>query len=83
MIYGVFSILDDKTGFLSPALDEHNESALRNFHHAAMNVDSLFYTHPSDYSLYRIGDFDTQSGLITACIPPVLIVRASQFVKGE
>lgn len=84
MIYGVFAIRDLKTGFLSPTLDQNGDSAIRNFEHAIMRADSLFFTHPSDYSLHRIGDFDTDTGLITPVIPPVHLVDASALLrKGE
>lgn len=65
MIYGVYSVRDARTGFLSPTVDINDQSAIRNFVHACMNVDSLFYTHASDYDLYKIATYDTDSGVIT------------------
>lgn len=84
MIYGVFAVRDVKTGYLSPTLDVNGDSAIRNFEHAVMRADSLFFTHPSDYSLYRIGDYDSDTGLITPAIPPVHLVDADALLrKGE
>lgn len=62
MIYGIYSIKDAKTGYLPPTFDINDLSAMRNFEHACQNPDSLFFTHPQDYTLYCIGSFDTDSG---------------------
>lgn len=72
MIYGMYAIRDLKTGFLNISLEQNDNSAIRNFEHACMNSDSLFYTHGSDYSLYRIGTFDTDTGLVSPCDKEVL-----------
>lgn len=80
MIYGVFSIRDLKTGFLSVTVDVSDASAKRGFEHATRKPDSLFFTHPSDYSLYRVGSFDTDTGVLTS-IDPDLICHATDFVR--
>lgn len=85
--YELFSVRDVKTGFLTPTLDMNGESAIRNFEHACLVADSLFYTHAQDYSLYRVGTFYPESGMIEPAVPPVHIVDASSFFpdrkKGE
>jgi len=65
MIYGVYSVKDLKTGYLPPTFDLNDLSAMRNFEHACMNEDSLFFTHPSDYQLFKIGTYDTETATIT------------------
>ena len=65
MIYGIYSVKDIKTGYLPPTFDMNDLSAMRNFEHACMNEDSLFFTHPADYQLYKVGSFDTETGSIT------------------
>lgn len=64
MIFGIYAVRDLKTGFLTPTFDLNDQSAMRNFEHAAQNTQSLFFTHSSDYSLYRIGSYDSDTGLI-------------------
>lgn len=61
MIYGMYSVKDLKTGYLPPTFDLNDLSAMRNFEHACMNEDSLFFTHPSDYQLFKVGTFDTET----------------------
>lgn len=67
MIYSIYSIRDLKTGFLQPTLDINDASAIRNFEHAVLqNEDSLFFSHPEDYSLFYLGSFDSETGEILA-----------------
>lgn len=65
MIYGIYSVKDLKTGFLPPTYDMNDASAMRNFEHACMNNDSLFFTHNSDYQLFKVGTFNTENAEIT------------------
>ncbi len=83
IVYEMFAVRDIKTGYLSPTLDQNSESAIRNFEHACMIADSLFFTHAADYSLYRVGTYYPDTGMIEPAIPPVHIVDASSFMKGE
>lgn len=80
MKYPIYSIRDAKVGFMTPTLDQNDAAAARNFEHAILNADSLMNSHPADYSLYRIGDFDTESGAITGCMP-VHVMDAVGVVK--
>lgn len=81
--YGMYAIRDVKTGFLAPTLDMNDEAAIRNFEHACMRADSLFFTHAADYSLYRIGTYIAETGEIEVIYPPAHVVDASSFKKGE
>lgn len=78
MIYGVYSIRDVKTGFLSPTVDINDQVAQRNFENAVLNADhSLFFTHPDDYSFYRLASFNSDSGRFEALELPEFICDAS------
>lgn len=78
MIYGVYAIRDVKVGFLSPAVEINDDIAQRNFENAILNADhSLFFTHPDDFSFYRLGTFDSNSGVIEPSALPEFICSAS------
>lgn len=78
----VYSIRDVHTGFLNPTFEVSDAVAKRNFAHAVLAVpDSLFTSHPDDYSLYRIGEFDTDSGSIVGFAPPALVVDARSILN--
>lgn len=82
MKYVVVAIRDDKTGFFSPQCEPSEASAVRNFEHAVTSrPDSLFFTHPADYSLYRIGTFDSDDGFLESCLPEP-IVSAVQVMSS-
>lgn len=63
MILGIYSIKDALTGYMNVTLEQNDASAIRNFEHAVTRVDSLFFSHPEHYSLYRVGTFDTTHGI--------------------
>lgn len=73
MKYPMYSIRDSKVGFMTPTIDQNDASAARNFEHAVHNVASLMNSHPADYALYRIGEFDTEFGAVTGCLPEHVI----------
>lgn len=68
----VYSIRDVHTGFMSPTVDQNDASAMRNFRHAVMQTNSLFNSHSKDYSLYRIGTFETDSGTFESELPELI-----------
>lgn len=64
MKYGIYVIRDQRTSFLTPTVDINDAAAMRNFEHAIQDRNSLFYSHVEDYSLYRIGTYDSDLGVI-------------------
>lgn len=81
MKFGVYSIRDARTGFLSPTLEQSDPVALRNFEHAIVRSgDSLFVSHPEDYHLYKLGEFDSDTGSIECLVPPALLASASSVI---
>lgn len=64
MKYGIYVIRDQRTSFLTPTVDMNDATAMRNFEHAIQDKNSLFFTHVEDYSLYRIGTYDSDTGSI-------------------
>lgn len=66
MKFGVYSIRDIKSGFMTPTIDQSDVSAARNFDSAVMSASSgLFATHPDDFILYKIGEFDSETGIVS------------------
>lgn len=77
---GIYSLQDRLNGFMSITIDDKDEIAIRGFQHALACAprDSLFMTNPDDYSLYKIGEFDTDSGQITPIVPPLFLMRGER-----
>lgn len=87
MKFGLYSIKDAKTGFMTPVVEQNDAAALRNFSAAVNNPDSLMCQYSNDFALYLLAEFDTDSGV---SIPvdhyrtfPVLITDASEVLRNE
>lgn len=82
MNFGVYAIRDVKSGFMSPTVEVNNEVAIRNFVYAVLH-NEMFDSFASDYSFYRIGDFDTDTGTLKPYTPPVFLLEARAAVRKE
>lgn len=73
MIYGVYSMRDVKTGFMQPTLEQNDDAAARSFYHAVSTSEGILFTYASDFFLFKIGEFDTDSGSLIPCVPVVQV----------
>lgn len=74
MKFGMYSIRDVLTGFMSPVLEQNDASAMRNFRVACEQPgSSLMFNRPGDFSLYRIAEFDSDSGVLVPVVPPEIV----------
>lgn len=80
MKYPIYAIRDVKVGFTAPTIDQNDASSVRNFAYAVNNGGIMNYS-PSDFSLYRIGVFDDESGTIENQEPEFICSGSS--VYGE
>ncbi len=85
MKYGIYSIFDEAAGiFTAPTIDISDESAIRNFQKACSEAGSMMNFKPSDFSLYAVGTWDTDTANIESFVPPVrLVVGSSERVVVE
>ena len=81
MKFGMYSIKDAKTGFMTPVVEQNDAAALRNFSHAVNQPESIMYDSPNDFSLFKVSDFDTDAGII-AISSPVLVADASEVLRN-
>lgn len=77
MTLGVYCIRDLKVGWLTPTVDQNDASATRNFVHAMKNQNSILYTHSKDFDLYNIGEFDTETGILSGYAVPELVFEGA------
>lgn len=83
MVYTVYSVRDLNVGFGYPIVQDNDSVAMRSFEHGCMDDTSYWHTHPSDFSLYAIGSFDSYSGDLVSFDSPRLICHATDFVFKE
>ncbi len=82
MTYGIYSIRDAAANvFTAPTIDLTDESAIRAFSQAVNNSGSMMNFCPSDFSLYRIGTLNVESGSIDPISPPTKLVSGDHLVK--
>jgi len=63
----LFSIWDNKAKFHStPWFSPNDDTAIREFVRVVNDGSSAINASPDDYTLFRIGTFDSDTGLITA-----------------
>ena len=72
MKLGIYVIKDKKTTYMTPTYDYNDQSAMRSFENACKQTDGIFHANPHDFDLYRIGEFDVDTGRITPCEPVFL-----------
>lgn len=70
------------TRYLGLVLHNNEQEAIRSFHNemasAYGNTNSLLFTNYGDFDLHRLGDFDTDTGVLNPC-NPVVIAKGSQI----
>ena len=83
MTISVYCVRDQLIGYGIPILRDNDAVASRSFAYDINEVpNSPYKANPEHYQLFKIGEFDTVSGIINS-IDPVLIVNASDLIKKE
>ena len=83
MKFGIYAIRDVYTGFLSPTVEVNDLVAKRNFEHACNRSDSLLFSHAQDYDLYKIVEFESDSGVVTPLTPIEFIANGKSVLGGS
>lgn len=82
MIYGLYCMRDERTGFLTPVPEQNDRAAIRNFYHTVQNSDGILYSFAADFRLYRLATFDSDSGMISPVSPVEFIASGSDAVAA-
>lgn len=79
MKFGMYSIRDFLTGYMTPVIEQSDAVALRNFEMAcdrsSAHGSSLIAWRPDDFCLLKIAEFDNDSGKLTPIDPPEFIAN--------
>ncbi len=81
MVTGIYAIKDAKSTFMPCTVDVNDACAIRNFEHAVRQPDSLLRSHPNDYSLFLVGTYDNEEGVVFPQLPPKLLTDAAAVLK--
>lgn len=83
MVTGLYAIKDAKSTFMPCTVDVNDATAIRNFEHAVCQKDSILASHPNDFALFKVGEYDNESGVISPVFPPMLLCDAAQCLVKE
>lgn len=79
----IYTIRDAKAEcYLPPFTYRTDGEAIRAFGDSALDGKTPLATHPEDFFLMRVGEFDSDTGAITPCAP-VSLASGLDFRKGE
>jgi hypothetical protein len=80
----IFSVFDRKAkAFIPPFFLPNRNMALRVFTDSVNDPEHQFHAHPEDYSLFHLGDFDQESGLIDSFSSIDLVANAMNVVNSN
>ena len=69
------------SAFVYPQFAVSAGVAIRSFGDAVADSQSALHAHAADYQLFKLGDLDDVTGLITPVLVPELLAYAVDFVK--
>lgn len=76
----IFAVRDAKAeAFGNPFFFKTHGESIRAWDEAVNDAQSPFYKHPNDYTLFEIGEFDQQTGLLTPLQQPIPHGSAFEF----
>lgn len=82
MILYVYSTYDEKVkSFSNPFYMPTNASAIRAFTDLANNKQTTVGMHPSDFTLYQVGEWDDQTGVISHYDQHNNLGKADQYLE--
>lgn len=84
MKFGVYSIADALTGYMRPTVEQNDAVAMRNFRAAILQVrdGNVLHCDPQDFTLYKIGTFETDSGELSGHAPVPVVTGMSVMLDS-
>jgi len=84
MILQIFTVYDSKAeAFLAPFFLKARGQAIRSFTDTCNDPEHAFYKHPSDYTLFALGEYDDAQAAFEIYEAPVGLGVAIEFKITE
>lgn len=84
MKYPVYAVRDVHVGFNAPMTDINDQTAIRGFAYAINNSGAdIMNFMPKDYDLYKLAEFDSETGRIEPLDVPQLVVTGTSVYNAE
>lgn len=83
-LFAMFSVYDSKAqAFLPPWIMPQTTMAQRTFSDCANSKDHQFGVHPEDYTLFQLGMWDDETGVLDQLPSPRSLGLALEYVKRD
>jgi len=80
MVLKIYSVYDTKVeAYLQPFFMQTKAAAIRAWADAISDPNTQFNKHPNDFTLYELGQYDDQSGIITNYDVKIHLGNASEY----
>lgn len=84
MIQKMFAVHDSKAcAYMLPWFQPEKGMAVRMFSDSVRDKDTLLGKHPADFTLFFIGEFDTDTGTVIAVVPHETLINGVQVRKED
>jgi hypothetical protein len=78
-----FCVFDSAAGrYLDPFCSPTPEVAIRGFKHVVNQDGHAFNEAPADYTLFQVGQFDPETGMVLPLTAPVSLGNAVQYLEA-
>lgn len=80
MLHKLYTVFDEKSGaYLPPFVAVSNGSAVRSFADACNDPNTSFHKHPGDFTLFLIGEYDDQTGMLAPIAAHANLGKAIEY----
>ncbi len=82
IVDGVYSVHDDVAQIhFAPFTFRSDEEACRMFSNCVNDAEHAFAKNPSDYGLYKVGEWDKKTGILYPATQPKLLAIGTDFSR--
>lgn len=84
MVLVACSVFDVKaSAYMQPFFVPNTSMAIRSFGDAVVNPETGISKHPEDFQLFKVGEFDDNSGLFSPVPVPEYLSKAVDFLNKK
>lgn len=83
MIKNIYAIKDHKRWFTDTFVDDNDPSAVRNFSYGVCHMEGVMNFAPQDFDLFKVGTFNTESGMISGLVPIEFMCNGLDISSAE
>jgi len=79
----IYSVYDKKALSFSPLFIAENDDVAKRIVFMSMASNTMLSSSPSDFSLYRLGEFDSNNGNVSGISPVMLVCEVLSLIKVD